>query len=455
MRIKLPSFEGIIRTKLVKLTWPIFIEIALIMLLGIGDVFMLGGYSDYAVGAVGVVNQIVNMVFLLFGVVTTGTSVLVSRYLGERDNEKVNAIISVSIYLNIIIGVAISLSLLVFAEPVLTLMEIREEMYGDALIYMRIVGAFAFLQSISLTLSSVMRSMQRPKYPMVGILAVNIINVIGNYLLIYGNCGLPELGTMGAAIATVISRLVSVIILAYSLFGIVLRDVKIKELFAMRWVQMKEVLQIGIPSAGEQLSYALSQVVATFLINMISNEAVIVRSYVVNIVMVSYLMAYAMSQSCSITVGYLVGERRLLAAHRITLFCTRFTIFVGLVVGIILAMCGSKIVGLFSDNVEILALAGVVMWIDIFLEIGRALNMIVIMALRAAGDYIFPVAFGALSVWGISVGVSYLFGIELGWGLAGIWFAFGLDEQFRGWIMLYRFNRRKWGRKLLNGNEQY
>lgn len=428
------------------LTWPIFIETSLTMLLGIGDVFMLGGYSDYAVGAVGVVNQIVNMVFLLFGVVTTGTSVLVARYLGEKNREATKAIISVSLLLNIIIGSVISLLMWLMAEPILQLMGIRPEMFSDALVYMRIVGAFAFLQALSFTLSAVMRSLQRPKFPMIGILVVNIVNVIGNYLLIYGNCGLPELGTQGAAISTIISRFAAVLILAFSLFFIVMKDLKLHDVLSVKWARMKEVLAIGIPSAGEQLSYAMSQVVATYWINMVSNEAVIARAYVANIVMVSYLMAFAVSQSCSITVGFLVGERRLLAAHRLTLFCTRVTIFVGIIIGLILALNGGNIVGMFSDNADVLMLASVVMWIDILLEIGRALNMIVIQALRAAGDYIFPVAFGALSVWGISVGVSYVLGISFELGLAGIWFAFALDEQFRGWVMLHRFNKRRWGR---------
>lgn len=435
-----------------RLTWPIFLEILLIMFLGLGDVFMLGGYSDYAVGAVGVVNQVVNMIFLLFGVVTTGTSVLVARYLGEKDRTSIKAIVGASLALNIFLGTVISLVLWLCAESILDIMGIRPEMYSDALAYMKIVGSFAFLQAISFTLSATLRSLQKPKYPMMGILVVNFINIIGNYFLIYGHGGLPEMGTAGAAISTVTSRFVVVCILSISLFKIVMKDFGKSDIYPIKWDKMKEVLSIGIPSAGEQLSYDMSQVVATYFINMVSNEAIIVKAYTSNIVLVSFMLAFAISQSCSITVGYLVGEKRLLAAHRLTIFCTKWTIAIDIVIGIILACCSMGIVGLFTDNTEVIVLAGIVMWIDVFLEIGRALNMIVIQALRAAGDYIFPVAFGAISVWGISVGVSYIFGIWMGLGLAGIWFAFALDEHFRGWTMLYRFNKRRWGKKLLVKN---
>ena len=93
----IPKVSGTLRNRLTKLVWPIFIETAFMMMLGIGDTFMLGGYSDYAVGAVGVVNQILNMIFLLFSVVTTGTSVLCARYLGAQDNNSMKSIVSVSL----------------------------------------------------------------------------------------------------------------------------------------------------------------------------------------------------------------------------------------------------------------------------------------------------------------------------------------------------------------------
>ena len=441
---KIFSVKGILRNRLVRLTWPIFIETTLILLLGIGDIFMLGGYSDYAVGAVGTVNQILNMVFLLFAVVTTGTSVLVARYLGERDRRSMKAVVSVSIVFNTIFGIALSVALCVFARPILNAMELRPELIDDAIIYMQIVGGFAFMQSLALTLSAILRSLQRPKFPMVAIVVVNIVNLVFNYVLIYGHFGAPELGAEGAAIATVASRIADVLILLISLFHIVLRDFSRSDVLPFRWDKLREVFDIGLPSAGEMLSYSISQVVVTYFINILSNEALIARMYVTNIVMVTYLFAIAVAQSCSITVGYLVGEHRFRAAHKLMIYCVRITLMVSLAIGLIIAIFGRGILSVFTENKEVLALACVVVWVDIVLEIGRALNLIVIQSLRAAGDYIFPVVFGFFSVWFISVGGSYLLGIVASIGLAGMWFAFAVDENVRGWTMLRRWNRRGW-----------
>ncbi|MBP5365196.1 MAG: MATE family efflux transporter [Bacteroidales bacterium] len=438
------KLHGILRSRLLHLTWPIFVDTTLIMLLGIGDIFMLGGYSDYAVGAVGVVNQILNMVFLIFGVVTTGTSVLCARYTGASDMQSTKRIVTVSMILNIVFGIVVSICLNTFAEEILGLMEIRDELLPDAVTYMKLVGGFAFLQAISLTFSAILRALQRPKFPMLAILIVNIINIIGNYTLIYGHFGAPELGTEGAAYSTIISRTISVVVLLYSLFFIVLKDYTKADLIKISRSKFREVLNIGLPSAGELISYSTAQVVATYFINTISNEAIIARTYVVNIVMVSYLFAFAVAQSNSIMVGYLVGGRHYNAAHKLTLFSVRSAMIISAVIGLIIALTGKHIVGMITDNAEIIAYTAIVVWIDIALEAGRALNLIVIQALRSANDYIFPVAFGALSVWGIAVGVSYLLGIGYGFGLVGVWIGFMLDENFRGWTMLHRWNKRQW-----------
>lgn len=440
----IPNLTGTLRNRLTKLVWPIFIETAFMMMLGIGDTFMLGGYSDYAVGAVGVVNQILNMVFLLFSVVTTGTSVLCARYLGAQDRLSMKSIVSVSIIFNVLFGLAISLGLYIFSNDILVMMDLREELMDDAIIYMKYVGGFAFLQAISLTLSAILRALQRPKFPMIAIIVINVVNLIGNYTLIYGHFGFSSMGVEGAAIATVISRSVSVIILSIALFGFVLKDFGKRDIIPFNWSKLKEVFDIGLPSAGELLSYSLSQVVVTYLINAVSNEALITRTYVSNIVMVTYLLAFAVAEGNSIFVGYLIGDKRHNAAHKTTIYALKITIIVSVIISTIIGFVGKDIVALLTENKEIIILTAIVVWIDLLLEVGRALNMIVIQALRAAGDYIFPVAFGAFSMWLIAVGCSYLFGFTFGWGLIGIWIAFTLDENIRGWAMLRRWNNKKW-----------
>lgn len=407
-----------------------------------GDTFMLGSYSDYAVGAVGVVNQLMNMVFLLFGIVTTGTSVLCSRYLGMKEHRNVKEIIGVSLVFNMAFSSIMSALLFFYAPELIDIMGLRPELRDYAISYMRIVGSFAWVQALSLTVSAILRSLQRPKFPMIAIFVVNIVNIIGNYMLIFGHGPFPALGVEGAAISTVFSRIISLSIVIICLKKIVVKDLHLSDAFPFRWDKLKEVLNIGLPGAGEMISYDLSQITVTYFINLISNEALIARTYLVNIVLVGYLFTFAVSQSCTIMVGFLVGEGHVNAAHKLCLYCSKRAIQVSVTMGLIIACACPWIIEIFTDNAIIISIVVATVWIDVILEIGRALNMIVIGALRAAGDYVFPVAFGAISVWGVATGMSWVWGIYCGLGLAGVWMAFAADENIRGWVMLYRWNRK-------------
>ena len=189
----MPQEQQNIRRWLVRLTGPIFIEMVLIILLGIVDTVMLSQCSDNTVAAVGVVVQLLNMIFLVFEATTAGTSVLCSQFLGARQMDNVFRAIGVSLAFNMMMGVIVSAALFFGAERILRLMELRPELMGDGVTYMRIVGGFAFFQAISLTLSAILRSAGMAYYPMQVTFLINIINIIGNYTLIFGHFGFPAL----------------------------------------------------------------------------------------------------------------------------------------------------------------------------------------------------------------------------------------------------------------------
>ncbi|WP_373826007.1 MATE family efflux transporter, partial [Bacteroides heparinolyticus] len=173
-----------LKKRLTKLAAPIFIETLLIMMLGAVDTFMLSRYSDNSVAAVGVVNQIIMLTFLVFEVINLGTSVLCSQYLGAKLQKNVVQVVGISILMNFVIGITISLILYFCARPILHSMGLTSTLMQDGMDYMRIVGAFAFFQALSLTLSASLRSANKAVYPMMVTVVVNILNIVGNYSLI-------------------------------------------------------------------------------------------------------------------------------------------------------------------------------------------------------------------------------------------------------------------------------
>ena len=435
---------GNLSRQLASLAGPIFIETLLVMTLGAVDTFMLSRYSDNSVAAVGVVNQLMNLMFLLFEVISLGTSILCSQYIGAKRRDKVIQVVGISLIFNLLSGILISLGLYFLADSLLQMMGLRPDLMSDGLPYMKIVGGFAFLQAISLSLSASLRSADKAKYPMYVSMVVNVLNIIGNYSLIFGKFGMPALGVEGAAISTSFCRFVSVILLFIILFRKHIPSFPKKLFTPFPWIELKNLLKIGIPSAGEHFSYSLSQVVITYFINMISNQALATRTYVVNIVMFTFIFALSIAQGGAILIGHLVGMKKINAAYTIGKRIMRLGTTTSVTLALLTAVFGKQILGMLTSDPWIISTGAAILWVEVLLENGRALNFFGVNALRSAGDIYFPVLVGIIVMWGVQVVGSYILGISLGWGLIAMWAVFALDENIRGYIFLRRWNSFKW-----------
>lgn len=433
-----------IKRQLRQLAIPIFIETLLIMMLGAVDTVMLSRHSDNSVAAVGVVNQIVMLTFLVFEVINLGTSVLCSQYLGARMQKRVVQVVGISLTVNLAIGLAISAGLYFGCETILRGMGLGAELLDDGVSYMRIVGAFAFFQAISMTLSAALRSADKAIYPMLVTVVVNLLNIAGNYTLIFGKFGMPQLGVEGAAISTAVSRGAAMAILF-----VILRRKHIRR-FPLSWFrpfpvqELRNLLKIGLPSAGEQFSYSSSQVVITYFINMLGAEALAARTYCVNIIMFAYLFCIAIAQGGAICIGHLIGEGKPHAAFLLGTYVMKRAVAITLTLSVLIALSGHAILGALTSNPNIIRMGSLVLMIDVVLEIGRPINIFATNALRAAGDVNYPFYVGLIVMWSTAVGAGYLFGIHWGFALCGMWIAFSLDENIRGMLFIRRWYGMKW-----------
>lgn len=435
------------KNKLSKLVLPIFIETALVMMLGVVDTMMLSQHSDNAVAAVGVVNQLINLAVLVFQVISFGTTVLCAQYLGAGLKERMVQATGVAIALNAGMGLVMSALLYFGCHWMLDLMGLRPELLGEGVSYMRIVGAFAFFQAISLAISASLRSADKVIYPMMVTLVVNILNIIGNYTLIFGKFGMPALGVEGAAISTSIARGVSMLILFIILFRKHIPSFPLRLFRPFPWIELKNLLKIGLPAAGEEMSYCGSQVAITFLINILGNEALATRTYCWNMVFFVYLFSIAVGQGGAILIGHLVGEGKVNAAYLLGCYTRRLAIIVSVTLALLLACFGVHGLEWLTDNRNIIEMGIIILWIEVALEIGRAINIWATQALRATGDVNYQFYVGVIVQWIVSVGFSYLLGIHWGYGLIGMWISFALDENIRGVIFIFRWRSLKWASK--------
>lgn len=443
-----------IKKDLNRLTLPIFIDIALVLMLGAVDTVMLSKFSDDAVAAVGLDNQIVSLVFLVYQFVSMGAAILCAQYFGARLRTRFIQIVGISLLVNTLVGMAVSAVLWVWAEPILTGFGLRPNLMADGALYLKITGALSFFQALSLTFSATLRSTGKTIYPMLATIAVNILNIAGNYALIFGHWGCPAMGVEGAAWATAGSRVAATIILLCFMPTLWPKSKtehpeeeprNVLSVFRpFPWQELKNLFHIGIPAMSEELSYSLSQIAITYFINKISTEALTTKVYCSTAITFVILWSTSIVQGGDILVGHYVGQLRYRMAYILGNYVQRTAMRATLIVALVLALCGRPLLSCLTENAEIIRLGTWIFCIDWFLNIGRVKNIFACGTLRAAGDAVYPVVVGVIVQWTVAVGLAWVIGIPMGFGLLGFWVAFCMDENIRGFILMRRWHSQKW-----------
>ncbi|CAM5790525.1 MULTISPECIES: MATE family efflux transporter [Brevibacillus] len=431
------------------LTWPIFLELFLFMLMGSADTFMLSEVSDNAVSAVGAANQYIFIAILIMEVIGNGASIVIAQYIGSNRREDAARISAIAVTLNLMIGVVISTCFILFGKSLLQSVNLQGEILHYAQTYITIVGGGLFLQAVINTLASIIRTYGYTKESMLVSLGMNVIHVIGNYLLIFGHLGFPELGVEGAAISTVVSRLISLFIFFWLLYRLMEVKIAVRDYFSFSMEYIKKILRIGIPSAFEQVTYNACQTVFLYYATLLGAVEMASRQYVMNISTFIYLFSLAIGMGTAIITGRMVGAGRTEEAYKRVWRSLRWGLFLTIAVNIVIILFRVPIIELFTEDREIIALATQILLLSILLESGRTFNLILINSLRAAGDAKFPVYMGLLSMVCMSLPLGYYLAFSLDLGLAGIWLAIAADEWMRGIIMFFRWRSRAWEQKSL------
>jgi putative MATE family efflux protein len=430
------------------ITWPIFIEMLLFMLMGNMDIFMLSRYSDDAVAAMGVANQFIMMAITIFGFVSVGAAVIVAQYLGAENQRAARRVAGVSLYLSFSFGLVLSL-VFVFARGLIlrTMPELYLQVYEYASLVLMLVGGFVFLQGLLAGANAILRSYGYTRDTLVVTASMNVFNIVGNYIVLFGPLGLPVLGVPGVAAVTAISRLLAVGIaffLLYRRVGNPFRGITIRA-FPLEYV--KKILRIGIPAAGENLSYIGYQTFLTAVVAGMGSAALATRIYGRALNVFMFVLTISIAQGGQILIGRLMGAREYDEIYRKCLKILRIALLSSMLVAVLFNIFSAQLFGLFTDNPEVIRMGRQVLIVFIFLEIGRALNMVVIGSLRATGDVRFPVFVGVFTMWGLGALGGYVFGVVLNLGVVGIVMGTALDECVRGGIMLYRWRSGAWRKK--------
>ncbi|MBW7460772.1 polysaccharide biosynthesis C-terminal domain-containing protein, partial [Paenibacillus sepulcri] len=204
--------KTVARLSLFTITWPIFVESALQMLLRISDTFMLSKVSDDAVASVGVANQIIMFAVLMFNVIAVGSAVVITQYLGAKRYSEIGRLVSSSIAINFLFGLVVSVLVVGFSGILLDIFGLTPDLFRQAQHFLYIAGGALVVQGVLTAVIAIIQAHGFTRQTMMVTIGMNILNVCGNYLVIYGPFGFPKLGVAGVAMSTTIAQLVGLLV---------------------------------------------------------------------------------------------------------------------------------------------------------------------------------------------------------------------------------------------------
>ena len=385
-----------------------------------------------------------NLVIIVLSMASTAATVILSQYLGAEDKANSSRTCMVSILM--ITVVSLLSTLLVFAgyKPLYKALRVPEEIFDEASLYLLIVGACITVQGLYLIFSAIIRAFAMMKEVMIVSIVMNVMNIIGNAILINGWFGMPRLGAVGAAVSTDISKLVGLGLMI--LLFVKRTNVKLGLRFLKPFpVQiMKKLCLLAVPSGVESFSYNMSQMCILGIVNSFGTMVTVTKGYCSIFANLAYVYAMAIASATQIVLGYLIGAKKIDLIQKRVNATQKVALAACVGLAVLLFLGSNYIFLIFTDDPEIIALGRRILFIEIFLEIGRAVNIVMTKCLIAVGDAVTPTVVGVSFQWGVAFVGAWVFGIIFGWGLEGVWVAMAIDECLRGLIFAVHFKKERW-----------
>ena len=426
------------------IAWPLLAELALGFGVAFIGMWLVSKESDTASAAFGLANHVQGAFFLLFRIISMGVGVVITQNLGAGNRRDADSTALASLGASTWLGFASALVLFAATGPLLTAMQATPEVRALANPYLNVLAFALFLDAFNASMAAVMRSHLHTRETMLNILSMHAMHLALCFPLMRGMGSLAPMGMVGFALALTISRGFGLGVHIWLWRAVLGLYPSWHDTVVVRWDTLRSSIAIGLPGAAENIAYRIAMLVSVTVVSTMGTTELATQGYAMQIMNVIVLSTVALGFAGEILVGHLIGAGELRAAWTLVRKCLFWGLGVSLTVAIITALTAPWTLRLFTSDPTIIAQATTLLWITVLLEPGRTCNIVVITALRAAGDARFPVVAGAASMVLVMGFGSWLLGIHFGLGLTGVWIAYALDEWVRGGIMTARWFGLGW-----------
>lgn len=428
---------------LIKLFIPLIIEQFLEYLVGLIDSIMVAHVGEAAVSGVSLVDFVMQLLISIFAALATGGAVIAGQYLGKKQQDDANKTANQLIWFTGIISVVVMLGIYIFKSLILHGLfgQISEDVYRNANIYLLIVAASIPFLAVYSSGAAAFRTMGNSKLPMKVMMAMNMLNLVGNAVLVYGF----KMGTAGVAIPTLVSRIgAAVIILAILLEKTY--PLHLKKTFQYRLNKniVKQILGIGIPYGLENGMFYLGRLVILSLISTFGTAAIAANSVSGTIVMFEVLPGMAIGLGLTVIISRCVGMGDFEQARYYTKKIMKiiYVTFILTSIGVLALL--PTILNIYGLSPEATEWTYKLVWAHAVMLVIWPLGYTLPVTFRAAGDARFPMLISVASMIFCRIILAFVFSLYFEMGMLGTWAAMFVDWIVKAIIFVWRYLSGRW-----------
>ena len=431
---------------------PVSIENMIYSLMNFIDVFMVGkenvalGLGTAAVAGLGFANQVF-MIFIvsLFGL-NSGGGILAAQYYGKKDYKNLKKCLGITITVGLLFSFLFFLMGLFIPEKIIGIFTSDPKVLKLGANYFRIIALIYPLIGLGYSFNMQLRAIGKNQYSLYSTIIGLCINLVGNYLFINGNLGFPAMGVVGAAIATVIARIVSIFYLIYIIYKNKLPMAgNFQELFKLSWSFIAKALKISLPVFGHEIMWVTGVSMYVIIYGRIGTEATAAIQVVKSISNLVFTLVFGLSSGTAAIIGQEIGAGNEENAYKYGVELLKISLVIGTAVALfVYAICPVVLILMKVDSAIYPLARQIVFSEGILIIIKTTGTLFIVGVLRAGGDTLWTMFADLIPLWTFAIPLTYIAGLKFGLPVALVYLCSGSDELLKMPFCIQRLKSRKW-----------
>ncbi len=417
----------------------------------LADSVMMGAYSETALSAVGICNNIQFFLNMAASGIASGMTVIASQYWGKNEKKPIFRVSAVAMWISIVITMLIFAFAAVAPETLIRLFTDKQAVTEQAVPYLDIIKHTYLLFALTTLLLAILRSVETVKIGFYVSLSSFAINIILNYMLIYGKFGAPEMGIRGAAVATLVSRAIEFVVVAiYILFIDKKLKMRLSDLFKTDKEMFRDYLKTGLPLMMSSISWGIAMSIQGAIIGRLIESAIAANSIATTLFQVATVICYASSNVACVLIGKTIGENKPLELiKRRSKNLQLIFLAIGVFSSIILLISKNLIIDFYDATPQTVDITNQFIWVLCVTVIGTAYEAPCLCGIvSGGGETSFVLKNDIIFMWLIVLPLSFLSAFVFKFPVVVTFACLKADQVLKCAVAVVKVNRFNWIKKV-------